>query len=79
MTYLGRIIALAAGVTLALTFLWMAVAGMKHGKVWYQPSCAPIPFQTRPFAFIGLCVLYVAIGALFALGVVRLGSQLVNR
>jgi len=66
----------AASVVATILFFWMAATGVRRRQVYYEPSCPPIAFSTRPLAFIALCVFYVALGFLFLIFTVGSGWRL---
>ena len=76
MHYVIAILALLALLASILVFTSMAVAGIRNGRVYYEPSCPPIPFRSRPVAFVALCLLYLAVAGALTVGVVRVGSSL---
>jgi hypothetical protein len=71
-----QILSLSAAVVFALVFLCMAVAGIRTGRVYYESSSPPIHFRSRSVAFVGLCVLYLALATTAGIFVVRLIRQL---
>jgi hypothetical protein len=79
MVYIGHIILLAACVTFAFVFVWTAVVGIKRQKIYYEPSCTPIPLRERPLAFVGLCGFYIVLASAFAWGGFRIASDLATR
>jgi hypothetical protein len=54
----------------------MATAGVRHGRIYYEPNCPPIPFHGRPFAFMTLCVFYLALSATLAVVAVQVATRL---
>jgi hypothetical protein len=46
-------------------FFGQTALSIKKRVVYYEPNCPPIVFSNRPIAFIALCSLYFALGAIF--------------
>ena len=78
MHYLLNIFAFSNAVVFTLVFSAMALGGLRRGRIYYEPSCAPIPFRTRPVAFLALCSFYLGCATFFAVLSVRVAAGLVE-
>jgi len=70
------ILLFSASLVATIVFFWAAAMGVKRKQVYYEPSCPPIAFGSRPAAFIALCVFYVALGLLFLIFTANSGWRL---
>ena len=76
MNYVVAIFLFSTALVSAVVFFSAAVAGLRRGRVFYEPSCPPIPFRARPLAFLALCLFYFAASGTFAVGAVRVAAHI---
>jgi hypothetical protein len=65
MSALLSILIFAISLPLALLCFVSAAMGIRKHRVYVGPSLPPIPIDTRPIAFVGLCVFYFGSGIFF--------------
>ena len=78
MNYVVTIFLFSTALVFTFLFLAMAVEGVRRGRVFYEPSCPPIPFRGRPVAFLALCLFYLAVSGTFAVSAVRIATRLLS-
>ena len=78
MDYVVTIFLFSTALVFTVLFLVMAVTALRRGHVFYEPSCPPIPFRGRPFAFFALCLFYFAVSGTFAVSAVRVAARLLS-
>lgn len=54
------VLALSSSFVFFVLFLATAVSGLIHGKVYYDPTCAPVEFKSHPVRFTAVIVIHLA-------------------
>lgn len=60
----------------ALLFLLSAAAGVRRGRIYYEPSCPPVEFALQPARFVLLVVLHLGLGLMLCWGAGTEGLRL---
>ena len=63
MSIVISILLFAASLTFTILFFVMATMGIKNRQIYFEPSCPPIAFGSRPIAFVALCAFYIVVCA----------------
>jgi hypothetical protein len=76
MSLVTSVLLFSASLAGTVVFFVQAALSIKRREVYYEPNCPPIVFSNRPIAFIALCSLYVALGALFLFFTIEMSLEL---
>ena len=76
MSVLWPLLLFSASMAGALLSFGTASAGVRRGRVYYEPSCPPVEFARHPVRFVLLVVLEAALGTALSWGALNAGLWL---